>query len=93
MEVLTNINIYIILDLIYPSIPVTITVDKMKLNFVTFLYFLILFFKVKIPTVQSKRHCFCDDLKIVDLPSLSHQENRSESLPMVSEIEILCPSA
>ncbi|KAM5331386.1 ankyrin repeat domain-containing protein 31 [Glossophaga mutica] len=38
---------------------------------------------VKIATVQAKRHksCYCDDLKTVDPPSLSHQEKPRESLP------------
>ncbi|XP_008069236.1 putative ankyrin repeat domain-containing protein 31 [Carlito syrichta] len=39
---------------------------------------------VKIPAVHSKRHeqCFCDDGKTVDLPSLSHQEEIREDLPV-----------
>lgn len=63
----------------------------MMLNFYTFLYFLILCFKVKIPAIQAKRHkqCFCDDCKTVDTRSISHQEKTKENLAMVSEVEIL----
>lgn len=64
----------------------------MKLKFCTFLlYFLILFFKVKIPAVQPKKRkeCSCDDCRTVDPPSLLHQGKIRESLPVVSEVEIL----
>ncbi|XP_014405332.1 PREDICTED: putative ankyrin repeat domain-containing protein 31 [Myotis brandtii] len=46
---------------------------------------------VKIPTVQSKRHkpCFCDGLKTVDPPSLSHQEKTRESLHMHKTISAI----
>ncbi|XP_015427158.1 PREDICTED: putative ankyrin repeat domain-containing protein 31 [Myotis davidii] len=46
---------------------------------------------VKIPTVQSKRHkpCFCDGLKTVDPPSLSHQEKTRESLHMHQTISAI----
>nr|KAF6365756.1 ankyrin repeat domain 31 [Pipistrellus kuhlii] len=46
---------------------------------------------VEIPTVQSKRHkpSFCDGLKTVDLPSLSHQEKTRESLHMHQTISAI----
>ncbi|KAF6123014.1 ankyrin repeat domain 31 [Phyllostomus discolor] len=46
---------------------------------------------VKIATVQAKRHqsCYCDDLKTVDPPSLSHQEKIRESLPMHQTISAI----
>ncbi|XP_023376179.1 putative ankyrin repeat domain-containing protein 31 [Pteropus vampyrus] len=69
----------------YPSVLV-------PLRFCTFfLYFLILFFKVKVPAVQPKRHnkCFCEDCKTVDSPSLSHQDDTRESLPVHQTISAI----
>ncbi|XP_053520447.1 ankyrin repeat domain-containing protein 31 [Artibeus jamaicensis] len=46
---------------------------------------------VKIATLQAKRHksCYCDELKTVDPPSLSHQEKTRECLPMHQTINAI----
>ncbi|XP_036081843.1 ankyrin repeat domain-containing protein 31 isoform X4 [Rousettus aegyptiacus] len=46
---------------------------------------------VKVPAVQSKRHnkCFCEDHKTVDSPSLSHQDDTRESLPVHQTISAI----
>ncbi|XP_039713226.1 ankyrin repeat domain-containing protein 31 isoform X3 [Pteropus medius] len=46
---------------------------------------------VKVPAVQPKRHnkCFCEDCKTVDSPSLSHQDDTRESLPVHQTISAI----